>query len=389
VAVLTPETLLERAAGDEAVSGVGLLDIPASYPEILNDVEDQMADVMRSGHFVLGPKVTALEKKVAEYCQAPYAVGVSSGTDALLIALMAAEIGAGDEVITTPYTFFATVGSIVRLGARPVFVDIDEATFNIDPAALEAAVTERTRAILPVHLYGQAADMDPIMDIAGRHGLTVIEDAAQGIGTEYKNRRAGSFSRFGCFSFFPTKNLGGFGDGGMVTAATEDDWDRVNTLRVHGSQPKYYHKFVGGNFRLDALQAAVVLAKIKHLPAWTERRRANAERYRRLFEEAGLASRVGLPREVFAGHTYNQFVIRVGERRDGLREHLAKNKVGTEIYYPLPLHLQECFKGLGHKPGDFPESEKASRETLALPISQEVTAGQQEYVVEAIARFMD
>jgi len=387
VVAMTPENLLREAAEGKPASSVALLDIPASYPEILNDVEDEVAEVMRSGYFVLGPRVAELEKQGAEYCQARYALGVSSGTDALILALMAAGIGPGDEVITTPYTFFATVGSIVRLGAKPVFVDIDEATFNIDPAAIEAAITSNTRAIIPVHLYGQCADMDPILEIAERHNLVVIEDAAQAIGSEYKNRRAGSFGRFGCFSFFPTKNLGGFGDGGMLTAATEDDLDLLTTLRVHGSKPKYYHKLVGGNFRLDALQAAVILAKIKHLPAWTERRRENAVRYWRLFEEAGLAGQVQLPREVFSGHTYNQFVIRAGAHRDALREHLAKNKVATEIYYPLPLHLQECFKALGHKAGDFPKSERAAEETIALPISQEVTPRQQEYVVETIGRF--
>jgi len=384
---LSPEAILERAGKEQVVDRVPLLDIPASYPGLLGEMEDEIAEVVRSGHFVLGPKVEALEKRLAEYCQTPHAVGVSSGTDALLLALMTAGIGPGDEVITTPYTFFATVGSIVRVGAKPVFVDIDEATFNIDPAAIEAAVTGKTRAIMPVHLYGQCADMEPIMEVAGRLGLGVIEDAAQGIGSEYHGRRAGSFGRFGCFSFFPAKNLGCMGDGGMLTAQSEEDWERAVTLRVHGSKPKYYHHLVGGNFRLDALQAAVLLAKLNHLPAWTRKRRENAERYRALFEQAGLLDRLTLPEVVFEGHTYNQFVIRAGEHRDGLRGALAKHNVGSEIYYPVPLHLQACFKSLGDKPGDFPHAERAALETLALPISQEVTPRQQEYVVDVIARY--
>ncbi|MCH8156540.1 MAG: DegT/DnrJ/EryC1/StrS family aminotransferase, partial [Nitrospinae bacterium] len=281
---------------------VPLLDIPASYEAILADVEKNISEVIRTGHFILGPKVEELEQRIAEYCGAKYAVGVSSGTDALLISLMAAGIGEGDEVITTPFTFFATAGSIARLGARPVFVDIHPDTFNIDPQQIENKITDKTRALLPVHLYGQCADMDPILELARKHKLAVIEDAAQAIGTEYKGRRTGSLGDYGCFSFFPTKNLGGFGDGGMVTMSSEELYERVKILRVHGSSPKYYHKIVGGNFRLDAIQSAVVLAKLKYLDRWTEQRRKNAQTYGRLFKEKGLLNFITLPGEVVPRH---------------------------------------------------------------------------------------
>ncbi len=371
----------------EKPTAVPLLNIPVGYHEILNDIETSMNSVIRSGHFILGPQVEKLETAIANYCGCDYAVGVSSGTDALLLALMAEDIGPGDEVINTPYTFFATAGCISRLGAKPVFVDIDPSSFNIDPELIEQKITAKTRAIIPVHLYGQCADMDPILEIAKRHTLIVIEDAAQAIGAEYKFRRAGSFGKYGCFSFFPTKNLGGFGDGGIITVQDEATRDKLTTLRVHGSKPKYYHKYIGGNFRLDALQAGVVLAKLKYLETWTEKRRANAQNYRQLFEASSLKDIISLPEEIFPRHIYNQFIIQVKRNRDDLRTFLGQNKIATEVYYPVPLHLQDCYKIFGHENGSFPISEQMASETLALPISQEVTLQQQEYVVKTISKY--
>lgn len=388
VNALKPEELpplLEQ--GKRKVDRVSLLDITASYPEIWNDVEKEMAEVIRTGRFILGGKVAELEEKIAAYCQSKFAVGVSSGTDALLISLMAAGIGPGDEVITTPYTFFATVGSIARVGARAVLVDIDEWTYNIDADQIEKKISKKTKAIIPVHLYGQCAEMEPILELARKHDLAVIEDAAQAIGSEYAFKRAGSMGDYGCFSFFPTKNLGGFGDGGIVTTSSEPIYEKLKVLRVHGSKPKYFHKVLGGNFRLDALQAAVVSAKLKYLEGWTKKRRGNADIYRRLFDEAGLLDRVQLPREVFPRHIYNQFVIRVEQGRDELKTFLKENKIDTEIYYPEPMHLQECFSSLGYRGGDFPNAEKAAKETLALPISHEKTPEELEYVVSNIKNF--
>ena len=374
---------------------VPLLDLKAQYATIRDEVQEAINRVIESQYFILGPEVQALEEEVAAYSQCEYGIGVSSGTDALLVALMALNIGPGDEVITTPYTFFATAGSIARLGAKPVFVDIDPATYNLNPSLIEAAITPRTKAIMPVHLFGQMADMDPIMAIANRHGLDVIEDAAQAIGSEYKGRRAGSIGHLGCFSFFPSKNLGGFGDGGMVVTNDPDLAQRVNILRKHGAQPKYHHKFVGGNFRLDAIQAAVLRVKLNYLDEWTAGRQRNADRYRALFDEwpgrdeAGSSGRpviVGHPSPAATRHIYNQFVIRCA-RRDELMAHLKAQGIGCEVYYPLPLHLQECFADLGYELGDFPVSEHAAQETLALPIYPELTADQQRTVVEAIADF--
>ncbi len=367
---------------------VPLLDIPLSYQEILADVEKNISEVIQSGWFILGPVVAELEQQVADYCEAKYAVGVSSGTDALLISLMAAGVGEGDEVITTPFTFFATAGSISRLGAKPVFVDIEPETFNIDTNQIESKITNKTRAILPVHLYGQCAEMDSILDLSRKNNLTVIEDAAQAIGSEYKGRRAGSMGDYGCFSFFPTKNLGGFGDGGLVTMNSEELYEQVKILRVHGSEPKCYHKVIGGNFRIDAIQAAVVLAKLKYLDRWTEKRRSNAETYARLFKESGLTEQLTLPAEAVPHHVYNQYVVRVKEKRDELRKYLGENNVATEVYYPLPLHLQDCFASLSHKKGDFPESEKAAEETIALPIFPELTDEQLEHVVASITQYL-
>jgi dTDP-4-amino-4,6-dideoxygalactose transaminase len=366
------------------------LDLKAQYATIKDEVDAAVAEVFASQYFIGGPSVTECEEAVAAYCGCGHAVGVSSGTDALLIALMAEGIGPGDEVITTPYTFFATVGSIWRVGAKPVFVDIDPLTYNIDPASIAACVTPATRAIMPVHLYGQMADMDPIMAVAEEHGLVVIEDAAQAIGSEYKGRRAGSIGHYGCFSFFPSKNLGGAGDGGIVTTTDPERADKLSLLRNHGARPKYYHKLVGGNFRLDALQAAVVTVKLGHLDLWTDGRQRNADRYDRLFAEAGLAGgAVTLPaRAPFAArHIFNQYVVRV-PKRDDLVKALHEAGVGCEVYYPVPLHLQECFAALGHAEGSFPESEKAALNTLALPIYPEVTDEQAGYVVRCVAEFL-
>jgi dTDP-4-amino-4,6-dideoxygalactose transaminase len=379
---------------------VALLDLKGQYSAIEAEVREAMDRVLRSQQFILGAEVEQLESEIAEYSGCQFGIGVSSGTDALTVALMAAGIKPGDEVITTPYTFFATAGCIARLGARAVFVDIDARTYNICAADIEAAVSPRSKAIIPVHLFGQMAEMDPIVDIARRHNLLVIEDAAQAIGAEYDNRRAGSVGEMGCFSFFPTKNLGAFGDGGMVTTNDSELAERIRILRGHGSNPKYIHKVVGGNFRLDALQAAVLRVKLKYLDSWSAARQRNATNYRRLFEIAGLASAgvnggraqrdsVILPEEApRCRHVFNQFVIRVARaRRDPLLSYLKEQQIGSEIYYPVPLHLQECFADLGYRPGDFPQSEAAAAETLALPIYPELTEGMQAVIVEALARF--
>ena len=366
---------------------VPMLDLKAQYETIRAEVVPAVTEVMESQNFILGSKVEELEKAIAGYCGRRYGVGMSSGTDAILAALMAAGVKPGDEVITTPYTFFATAGCVSRLCAKPVFVDIEPEGYNIDVRKIAARVTKRTVAVMPVHLYGQCAEMDGVLEIAREHKLAVIEDAAQAIGSEYKGRRAGSMGDFGCFSFFPSKNLGGVGDGGMVTVEDEEQAEKLRVLRSHGSKPKYHHRVVGGNFRLDAIQAAVLLVKLKHLDGWTEARQRNAARYEKMFRKAGLTpGTVGLPKVIQSRHIYNQYVIRV-ERRDKLMAHLEEEKIGCAIYYPVPLHLQECFRGLGYKEGDMPESERAAQETLALPIYPELTAEQQEHVVESIAGF--
>jgi dTDP-4-amino-4,6-dideoxygalactose transaminase len=379
---------------------VPLLDLKAQYATLRDEIRAAIDRVADSQHFILGPEVEALEQEVAAYSQCEFGIGVSSGSDALLVALMAIDLKPGDEVITSPYTFFATAGAVARLNARPVFVDIDPLTYNIDPASVEAAITERTRAIIPIHLYGQVADMTPLMELARRHNVYVIEDAAQAIGAESAGRRAGSVGDMGCFSFFPSKNLGGFGDGGMVTTNDPDLAKKVKLLRNHGYSPKYYNKVVGGNFRLDAIQAAVLRVKLKYLDQWTAARQRNAAIYRRLFEEAELSIRpatiagplsemsgVVLPLEVPNGrHIYNQFVIRSGQR-DQLMKHLKERKIGTEIYYPVPMHVQECFADLCYSAGDFPLSESAAAETLALPIYPELTEDMLSTVVNAIAEF--
>jgi len=373
---------------------VPLLDLKIQYQEIKDDVLKVSQEIFQSQYFILGPHVKALEADIAAYCGARHSTGVSSGTDALLLSLMAAGIGENDRVITSPYTFFATAGAIARAGARPVFADIEPDTYNISPEHIESVLNGMTegerssvKAIIPVHLYGQCADMDGICGIAQKYGLTVIEDAAQAIGAEYKGKRAGSMGDFGCFSFFPSKNLGAFGDGGIVTTQSDGLDETLKILRVHGSSPKYFHKMIGGNFRLDELQAAIVAIKLKRLDQWTAGRGENARHYRELFKRAGLTDRVKLPVEKQSRHIYNQFIISVKERRDELREFLSGQGIGVEIYYPVPLHLQECFSSLNYKKGDFPESEYAADHTLALPIYPELSAEALEYVVEKINAF--
>ena len=368
---------------------VPLLDLKAQYETLAPDIDAAVRSVFDSQHFILGPEVQQLEQEIAAYCSSQFAIGCASGSDAILLALMAHGVGPGDEVVTTPFTFFATAGCVVRLGAKPVFVDIDESTFNLDPAQFESAVTERTRAVIPVHLFGQCAAMDAINEVADRRGIAVIEDAAQAIGAEYCGIRAGSIGSVSAFSFYPSKNLGGAGDGGMLTTNDPEIARKLRILRSHGAANKYYHEWVGINSRLDALQAAILRVKLRHLDSWTQARRANAERYREYFQKAGLVTDglVKLPREAEGNlHVYNQFVIRV-DGRDALKSFLAERGVGTEIYYPLPLHLQVCFSGLGYTEGDMPESERASKESLAIPIYPEIGETAQRYVVDTIAAF--
>jgi dTDP-4-amino-4,6-dideoxygalactose transaminase len=366
---------------------VPALDLKAQYRSIRDEIEPVVMALLESQYFVLGPEVAGLEAEIARYCRAPHAIGCASGSDALILPLMAWGVGPGDEVITTPYTFFATAGAIWRLGARPVFVDIEPDTYNIDPSRIEAAITPRTKAIIPVHLYGQAADMDPILDIAAARGLAVLEDAAQAIGAAYKDRSVGTLGHASAFSFYPSKNLGGFGDGGLVTTADDTLAKQVARLRVHGMEPKYHHHEVGFNSRLDALQAAVLRVKLRHLDAWTSGRRAVAAQYRSLVAEFGLEHVVGLPVErTECFHVYNQFVVRVPEDlRDPIRAYLTERKIGSEIYYPIPMHLQTCFAALGHKMGDFPISEAAARETIALPMYPELTGAMQRHVIASMA----
>ncbi len=383
---------------------VPLLDLKGQYQALKDEILPVIEKVCASQNFILGPHVKDLEQRVAAYCQAAHAIGMSSGTDALLVALMALDVGHGDEVITTPYTFFATGGTVARAGARPIYCDIEPDTFNLSPRAVQEFIDRRcefrdsklinrdtgshVKALMPVHLYGQVADMAPLMAIAARYALRVIEDAAQAIGSEDgQHRRAGSIGDIGCFSFFPSKNLGAFGDAGLCTANDAELAEKLRVLRVHGGKPKYYHAVIGGNFRLDELQAAVLNIKLKHLDSWTAARQRNARFYDAAFARAGLGGRIGLPVVASAHrHIFNQYVIRVAER-DQLKAYLAEWGVGTEIYYPVPLHLQGCFAYLGCRAGDCPESERAARETLALPIYPELTTAQLQYVVDTIARF--
>ena len=385
---------------------VPLLDLKLQYKSLKKELDDAIIKVAESQHFILGPEVTSMEKEFCSYLGCKHSIGVSSGTDALLLALMAIDIKPGDEVIVPTYSFFATAGVVSRLFAVPVFVENDPVTFNIDPKDFERKITPKTKAVIPVHLYGQSADMDDIMEIAKAHNLIVIEDAAQAIGTQYKDGRfVGTIGDIGCFSFFPSKNLGCYGDGGLVTTNNDELAKILSIKRVHGGEPKYYHKVIGGNFRIDALQAAVLKVKLPHLDKWSEKRRQNANRYTQLFKEAGLAEQTGktsfdsknkvlLPKAVYDFgkvknyHIYNQYIIRV-EDRDKLREFLTKNEIGTEIYYPVPFHLQECFKELGYKKGDFPVSEFAADKSLALPIFPELSDDQLVYVVDTFKKFFN
>jgi dTDP-4-amino-4,6-dideoxygalactose transaminase len=364
---------------------VPLLDLQAQYGPIRDQVLAAITGVCDRQRFILGPEVTDLEQELAARLDVRHATGVSSGTDALLVALMALGIGPGDEVITSTYSFFATAGAIARVGARPVLVDIEPTTFNIAVDAVERVVTSRTKALMPVHLFGQCAEMDPLLELAERAGLAVIEDAAQAIGASYRGRGAGSMGSVGCFSFFPSKNLGAFGDAGLVTTNDDDLAARIRLLRTHGAERHYHHRLIGGNFRLDALQAAVLRVKAPHLTAWTEARRRNAARYRELFEREGILDRVIVPPEPpDRRHIYNQFVIRVPER-DRVKAELEARGVGTAIYYPVPFHLQECFASLGYGPGAFPEAEAAARTSLALPIYGELTGDQLQHVATSLA----
>jgi len=367
---------------------VPLLDLKAQYEPLRDQILQAVTRVCDSQRFILGPETQALEAELAATLGVADAIGVSSGTDALLVALMALGIGPGDEVITPTYSFFATAGCVARLGARPVLVDIDPVTYNIDPAGVERALTPKTRAIMPVHLYGHCADMDALLRIAGGAGVPVIEDACQSIGATWHGRQAGAMGTAGCFSFFPSKNLGAFGDGGLVTTQDAALGAEIRLLRGHGAQRRYYHDRIGGNFRLDELQAAVLRVKAPHLPEWTAARRRNADRYRALFAAHGL-SQVVLPVELAgAFHIYNQFVIRLPQR-DAVKDHLQGRGIGCEVYYPVPFHLQQCFQDLGYKPGAFPHSERAAAESLALPIYGELSEAQQEYVVSTIAGFYE
>jgi dTDP-4-amino-4,6-dideoxygalactose transaminase len=368
--------------------GVPLLDLHAQNGPLRDEILAAIARVADSQRFIMGPEIEALESELAAMLGVEHAIAVSSGTDAVLLALMAIDIKPGDEVITPTYSFFATAGCVARLGAKPVLVDSDPETFNVDPDAVAAAVTPRTKAIIPVHLFGQSAEMEPIMRTAERAGIPVIEDAAQAIGATYRSRPVGGFGAFGCFSFFPSKNLGAFGDAGLVTTNDTALAKRARLLRTHGMEPKYYHHVVGGNFRMDALQAAVLRVKAPHLAAWTEGRRRNAARYRELFASSGIGDAVVLPREPQDRlHIYNQFVIRTADR-DELKRHLDAERIGNEIYYPVPFHLQPCFADLGYRRGQFPEAERAAANSLAIPIYGELTLAQQEAVVSTIASFV-
>lgn len=367
---------------------VPLLDLQAQYRPLRDEILAAITRVSDSQRFIMGPEIAALETELARMLGVEHAVAVSSGTDALLLALMTLGVGPGDEVVTSPYSFFATAGVITRTGARPVFVDIDPDTFNLDPSQLAAAITPRTKAIVPVHLFGLSADLNPILDEASRSGVPVIEDAAQAIGATYKSRLVGGLGALGCFSFFPSKNLGAFGDAGLLTTNDAALAKKARLLREHGMAPKYYHHVVGGNFRMDELQAAVLRVKAPHLAAWTEARRVNASRYVRLFGDAGLLERMILPVEPRdRRHIFNQFVIRTTDR-DGVKRHLDGLGIGNAIYYPVPLHLQPCFADLGCRSGSFPHAERAANESLAIPIYGELTLEQQQVVVNAVAEYI-
>lgn len=372
------------------LSGVPLCDIQAQYRDLQVQIDEAVGRVLSSGQVILGPEVVALEDEVARYCGVGHAVGCGSGTDALLLAFQALGIGPGDEVILPPFTFFATAGAVCRTGARPVFADIDPTTYNLDPHQVENKITERTRAICVVHLFGQCADMEPLWRIAERNGLPIVEDAAQALGAEYQGKRTGTLGAIGCFSFYPTKNLGACGDGGMVVTNDPEWAARLACLRVHGMEPKYYHKYMGWNARLDAVQAAILRVKLPHLEAWTELRQAVAKRYDALIAESHLSDFLQRPvTRPHRRHVFNQYVVRVAQgQRDALVRHLKAERIGCEIYYPLPLHRQECLAYLGYQEGDFPASEEACRQVLALPIYPELTEVQQRQVVQSCATFL-
>ncbi len=385
---------------------VPLLDLKIQYRSLKKELDEAVMNVAESQYFILGEEVAKMEKAFCDYLKCDYAIGVSSGTDALLLALMAIGINPGDEVIVPTYSFFATAGVVSRLNAVPVFAEIDKTTFNIDPEDIKRKITDKTRAIIPVHLYGQSCEMDEIVSIANEHNLKIIEDAAQAIGTQYKDGRCvGTIGDIGCFSFFPSKNLGCYGDGGLTVANDPELGERLRIMRVHGGKPKYYHKVIGGNFRLDAIQAAVLNVKLPHLNSWSEQRRRNAEFYNKLFVQAGLAAGAGetdfsdknkvlLPKAVYKEyseaannyHIYNQYIIRV-RQRDELRKYLSDNEIGNEIYYPVPFHLQECFSDLNYGGGDFPIAEEACNTSIALPIYPELTNEQIQFVVKTITDF--
>jgi dTDP-4-amino-4,6-dideoxygalactose transaminase len=369
----------------KAMMQVPLLDLKAQYADIKSDMDQAIHRVLDSARFIGGPEVSGLEEEIARYCGTPHAIGCASGTDALLLALRGLEVGPGDEVVTTAFSFFASAGTIANVGARPVFVDIDPRTYNLDPHRLEAAITPLTKAVVAVHLYGQCCDLTAIKAVCDKHQLFLIEDAAQAIGSEWEGRRAGSVGDLGAFSFFPSKNLGAAGDGGIMTARDAALAERVRLLREHGAKPKYYHALVGTNSRLDALQAAILRVKLRHLDRWSEKRAKNAALYDQLFEGAKLTRPY---RDARTRHIYNQYVIRLPQR-DALRQHLADRGVGTEIYYPVPLHLQQCFAPLGYREGDMPQSEAAAREVLALPIYPELTEEQIRYVAACVRDFTD
>jgi dTDP-4-amino-4,6-dideoxygalactose transaminase len=371
-------------------AGVPLCDVQAQYRELQAELHAALTRVLASGQVILGPEVAAFEAEIARYCGTSHAVGCASGTDALLLALHALEIGPGDEVILPPFTFFATAGSVCRTGARPVFADIDPVTYNLDPVQVQSRITARTRAILPVHLFGQCADMEPLRRLAEGHGLAIIEDAAQALGAEYQGKRAGGLGTIGCFSFYPSKNLGAYGDAGIVVCDDPNLAARMACLRVHGMEPKYYHKCLGWNARLDALQAALLRVKLPHLERWVASRQSAAARYDALIDEQRLPGLLDRPVAVpHRRHVYNQYVVRVGDgRRDALLQHLKAERIGCEIYYPVPLHLQECLAYLGHRAGDFPVSEEACRSVLALPMFPELTVEQQTRVVSTCAAYL-
>lgn len=364
---------------------IPLLDLTEQYSRIKDEIKSAVNGVLDSQRFILGDKVSELEDLISAYCGTGYAAGVSSGTDAIIIGLMALGIGPGDSVITTPFTFFATAGAVTRLGARPVFADIDPQTYNINPDKIEGLLKrdKSIKAVIPVHLFGQSADMDPVLSAAKEFSICIIEDAAQAIGARYKDKPAGGIGDLGCFSFFPSKNLGAYGDAGMVVTNNGELAEKIKKLRVHGAERKYFHSMIGGNFRLDAIQAAVLIVKLKYLDEWTRKRQENARRYNKMFE--GMAMKLPYT-SPFNVHVFNQYVIRVPDR-DNLKKFLTEKGITTEVYYPVPLHLQECFKYLGYKKGDFPESEKAAEEVLALPVYPEIKAEQQEYIVGRIREF--